>query len=64
MGRQIINTAGQGLARSDASKGALGAIVAAGIVLLLFFGLNSAKLGHRAGGATAPAAVAPAPMAT
>jgi hypothetical protein len=52
------------LARSDASKGALGAIVAAGIVLLLFFGLNSAKLGHRAGGATAPAAVAPAPMAT
>ncbi len=63
MGRQIINTNGQGLARSDASKGALGAIVAAGIVLLLFFGLNAAKVGRHAPPVGA-AAAAPAPMAT
>jgi hypothetical protein len=64
VGRQIINTGGQGLAASDAAKSALGAIVVAGIVLLLFFGLNAARLGHPPAGAGTPAAAAPAPMAT
>jgi hypothetical protein len=65
MGRQIISTNSQGLAASDASKSALGAIVVAGVVLLLFFAFNSAKLGNRAYDTASPAGVsAPAPAAT
>ncbi len=63
MGRQIISTNSQGLAASDAAKAALGAIVVAGIVLLVFFALNAAKLGGTPAGAPASMS-APAPAAT
>jgi hypothetical protein len=40
--KQIINTGGQGLASSDALKAALGALVAAIVVLLVFYFLDHA----------------------
>ncbi len=46
MGRQIVNTGGQGLASSDALKAAIGMIVIAAVVLLIFFFLNSAMKNH------------------
>ena len=52
MSRQIVNTAGQGLASSDALKTAIGSLVAAVVVLLIFYFLNhtgahAAALGAR-----------------
>lgn len=65
MGRQIINTQGQGLASSDARNAALAAIVAVVIVFAIFFGINAAKLHSHAPGAGAPPSIsAPAPGAT
>ena len=57
MGRQIVNTGGQGLAASDALKAAFAAIVVAAVVLLIFFFLNSAQKNH------ATAFANPAPIA-
>ena len=48
MSRQIVNTAGQGLASSDALKMAIGSFAAAVIVLLIFYFLD-----HMGGHATA-----------
>lgn len=48
VGRQIVNTGGQGLASSDALKAAIGMIVIAAVVLLIFFFLNSAMKNHAA----------------
>ncbi|GAC1303950.1 MAG: hypothetical protein NVSMB19_14390 [Vulcanimicrobiaceae bacterium] len=64
MGRQIVNTGGQGLASSDAVKAAMGMLVVAAVVLLAFFFLNSATK-NRAGDAPAATSIsAPAPAAT
>jgi len=42
MSRPIVNTAGQGLASSDALKMAIGSFVAAVVVLLIFYFLDHA----------------------
>lgn len=63
MGRQIVNTGGQGLASSDGVKAAIGAIVVAAAVLLVFFFLDSATK-NRAPDTTATSVSAPAPAAT
>ena len=42
MSRQIVNTGGQGLASSDALKTAIGSLVAAVVVLLIFYFLDHA----------------------
>ncbi len=55
MGRQIVNTGGQGLASSTALKAAIGAIVVAAVVLLIFFFLNSAVKNHAPAAAFATA---------
>ena len=47
MGRQIVNTNGQGLASSTALKFGIAATIVAIIVLLIFFGLNRSQLGDR-----------------
>jgi hypothetical protein len=65
VGRQIINTQGQGLASSDARNAALAAIVAVVIVFAIFFGINATKLHSHAAGTGSPAGIAtPAPSAT
>ncbi len=48
MGRQIVNTSGQGLASSDGLKLAFGSLITGIVVLLIFFGLNKAGVGDRA----------------
>ncbi len=63
VGRQIVNTGGQGLASSTALKAAIGAGVVAVVVLLIFFFLNSATKNHAADMTTTPVS-APAPAAT
>jgi hypothetical protein len=64
--RQIVNTGGQGLASSDAVRAAIGGLIVAIVVLLIFFGLNAAKVGDRSGPADSAASSmsAPAPAAT
>jgi hypothetical protein len=47
MGRQIVNTNGQGLASSTALKFAIASIIVGIIVLLIFYGLNRSQLGDR-----------------
>jgi hypothetical protein len=47
MGRQIVNTNGQGLASSTALKFAIASVIVGIIVLLIFYGLNQSKLGDR-----------------
>jgi hypothetical protein len=47
MGRQIVNTNGQGLASSTALKFGIAATIVAIVVLLIFFGLNRSRLGDR-----------------
>jgi len=47
VGRQIVNTNGQGLASSTALKFGIGATIVGIIVLLIFFGLNRSGLGDR-----------------
>ncbi len=65
MSRPIVNTGGQGLAAADSVKTAIGALVVAIVVLLIFFGLNSAKLGDRSTfTSTGSSMGAPAPAAT
>ena len=63
VGRQIVNTGGQGLASSTALKAAIGAGVVAVAVLLIFFFLNSATKNH-AVESTSTSVSAPAPAAT
>jgi hypothetical protein len=63
VGRQIINTEGQGLASSDARRVAFAAIVAAVVVFAAFFGIN-AKMHHAAGAGSPAAIVSPVPAAT
>ena len=63
MGRQIVNTGGQGLASSTALKAAIGAGIVAVAVLLIFFFLNSAMKNHAAA-VTTTSVSAPAPAAT
>ena len=67
MGRQIVNTQGQGLASSSGVKFAVASLAAAVIVLLIFFALNKAGYGDRSNpsaGATGSSMGAPAPAAT
>ncbi len=64
MGRQIVNTGGQGLASSTAVKAALGAIVVAAVVLLIFFFLNSATKNRTPDAGASSSVSAPAPAAT
>ncbi len=66
MSRQIVNTAGQGLASSDAVKAGVGGLIIAIVVLLIFFGLNKAGVGDRSPGlgTTGSSMGAPAPQAT
>ncbi len=65
MGRQIVNTGGQGLASSDAVKAAVGMVIVAAAILLVFFFLNSATKNHGPSDATAGTSQsAPAPAAT
>jgi hypothetical protein len=47
VGRQIVNTNGQGLASSTALKFAFASIIVGIVVLLIFFGLNRSGLGDR-----------------
>lgn len=63
MGRQIVNTGGQGLASSDAVKAAIGMVIVGAAVLLIFFFLNSATK-NRAEATTPSSMSAPAPAAT
>ena len=65
MSRPIVNTAGQGLASSTALKAAIGAVLVATVVLLIFFALSRAA-GQTNGPAAATGAgvSAPAPAAT
>lgn len=58
MSRQIVNTAGQGLAQSDALKSAIGAGVTAIVVLLIFFFLNKSGKAQTTSYAPVPAPVA------
>ncbi len=67
MKRQIVKTGGQGLASSDSVRAAIGGLIVAIVVLLIFFGLNSLKVGDRSGPADSAASSsmsAPAPAAT
>ncbi|MBD5633631.1 MAG: hypothetical protein IAI49_04040 [Candidatus Eremiobacteraeota bacterium] len=65
MSRQIVNTGGQGLASSDSVKAAIGGLIVAIVVLLIFFGLNKSGAGDRSyQGGTGSAMGAPAPAAT
>lgn len=66
MSRQIVNTAGQGLASSDAVKAGVGGLIVAIVVLLIFFGLNKAGVGDRTAGmgAMGSSMGAPSPQAT
>ncbi len=66
MSRQIVNTAGQGLASSDAVKAGVGGLIVAIVVLLIFFGLNKAGVGDRTVGTgmTSSSTGAPSPAAT
>ncbi len=63
MGRQIVNTNGQGLASSQALKAAIGAGLVAVAVLLIFYFLNTATKNHAAQSARTSVS-APAPAAT
>ncbi|MBD5604415.1 MAG: hypothetical protein IAI48_04920 [Candidatus Eremiobacteraeota bacterium] len=64
MSRQIVNTSGQGLASSDGVKFAIFALIAAIVVLLIFFGLDKSGMGDRSAGMTTSSMGAPAPAAT
>jgi len=64
VGRQIVNTGGQGLASSQAVKAAFGMIIVAVVVLLVFFFLNSATKNRANDAATGSSVNAPAPAST
>jgi hypothetical protein len=66
MSRPIVNTGGQGLASSTSIKFAVACLIAAIVVLLIFFSLDKAGVGDRTAGAgmTGSSMGAPAPMAT
>lgn len=64
MGRQIVNTGGQGLASSEAVKAAIGMVIVAVVVLLIFYFLNSATKNRTEAPATGTTMSAPAPAAT
>jgi hypothetical protein len=66
LGRQIVNTRGQGLASSEGLRFSLICLVAAIAVLVIFFFLNTGTKNHAdTTGATGSSSVgAPAPAAT